>query len=456
MQIDDSSPTQLDVKPILGDGGMRPPVLLELTLSALVKFASEFQRYELLGGTRKIPTLFGADILPEVFAAIDSFSALSSTSQIKALFHFLRPVTVHGALDHLASLRMFRKDTVDIGAVSKYISTFTQYIATLTTLPADSLLLDVFIVGLQPLRLRDRVRDTLPSSLSVAVAVTRVEAAALLHCQQESRSMSYERPRTDRYEGRRTSDHRGSDRRPTHPSPRGLSTPLQDPPRPRPPAPQDLPPTGRGPVICHNCNEAGHIRPNCPLLTARDVSSPVAAHTRSRATRPNQPSDRRATAAPVTSRSAEINAIAATSVITPASHQDALAPIRKPEDFSFVPDAVADHWIDYPSPLLPIIFCGPNSYLGASALLDSGANVLCVPTSMLPALRDIGCIPYKFKSPKSIRAPGQPSDTLVYEYLFAWVQVGPKLQLPLTFYVLDCRSILFPFLLAGCANKRKS
>ena len=99
MQIDESSPISMDSKLILGESGVRPPVLLELTLPALTKFTSEYQRYELLGGMRKIPTLFGADVLSEVFAAIPSFSAMESSGQIKALFHFLRPVSVHGALD---------------------------------------------------------------------------------------------------------------------------------------------------------------------------------------------------------------------------------------------------------------------------------------------------------------------------------------------------------------------
>lgn len=411
---------------------LRPPVLLDLELPTLSKFASEFRRYELLGGARRIPTLLGPHVLSFVMSSIPNFRESSSDDQLKELFNLVRPVTVHGVLDHLSNLRMPKRDFVDINAVAKLIGKFTTFLYTVTQMPPEDLCVEQFILALSPPRLRDRVRFAKPTSLQAAYASARTEATILLQCQHETKLLTYERPRS----GFIRPDSRPEDRDRSHSSPSPAKPQVSTPSADRDDKKSSQ---SRSPPVCHNCGAVGHIRPKCPLL-APSSPSPVAAHTRSRVDR-SRPRDTHSPSLGSQSSAPASNAATpnhVSMVSAPPLPAQEPGPPASPAD-------LADHWKDVPSPHLQIIFLGSSAPLAVSAMMDSGANIPCLPKSLLPALTSIGCAPGTFSPPKWIISPGQSQPSPISTYLFAWVQLVPGLIVPLTFYVLDCQSILLPW-----------
>jgi hypothetical protein len=233
---------------------LRPPLLLELSLEALEKFTRGFDKYALLGGTRKLPTLLAPHVLSYVTDAVPGFVAKSPEEQKRAIYGLVNPTSVHTILDKLAAIRMSSKSlAVDINDLARYIAEYHSVLTTALERPDEGFIIELFTNSLYPPRLRDRVRYAKTTVLKDTIAVSRREAAVLLQCQQETSLLGYERAPPTRRSGPRP---------PAPPHAQGAASAGQTPQSP-PSARSDnskSSPSPRRPPVCFNCKEVGLSR----------------------------------------------------------------------------------------------------------------------------------------------------------------------------------------------------
>ena len=280
------------------------PYLERLSSSQWAKFVADFESYRGRGGQRRVRSLISDTAMrtitlrlrftkagqPPADAARRGESGESGGARedpagddrafVQAVSAMFAPRSPLEAYDRFREVNMTAKGP-SVDAVLAYIQAYDR-VETLcaAVMPPQERLLKLFVAGLRPPRLSERVEFRSPRSLEEAKGLAVEEADAMAYTIRESSRSTSEGPSDQPPRGspmppRRPGPHDSapSPRPPPRPVPRP-DGPRMDPrpDQPRPawrPQEQPRPRPDGAEITCHTCGEKGHISPTCPMKWQR-------------------------------------------------------------------------------------------------------------------------------------------------------------------------------------------
>lgn len=426
---------------------VRPPTWVSFTYDSFDRFIKDFDVYQMQGGDRSFVSLLGSATLSFV-SDIQDYKTMDTPSLIKAIAKMLRPSSVHQILDQLSSLRMSGPaHRLDMTALGRYTANFS---ASLKTAPADiraDAVVDLFVRGLHPPRLRDRVRYNKPATFDDAARLARSEATLLMDAITEAQHISHERKADDR------STH--NERRPSRPDNRRDDRPQNDRPgRPdnrRDDRPQDRPRDDRARGSHDERPRDDRPRADHPRDPRRDERKD---QHHSKPTSISAASD---------SKSKPPGASSHAPPHTPWSRDKSGRLESKPKPPSApTPQQPEDHMHTIvtnqviigkasSSSFTDIVFAPSHEHAAiCSALIDSGSAISAIPSDLAPHLIEIGGILHTLPTPKLVSTPSQHHFSLT-ELITIEVLLAPGIVIPIGFYLMP--ALQFPVLASIIARQ---
>jgi hypothetical protein len=170
-------------------------------------------------------------------------------TKVSALF---APGTALGAFDMFKRIVMPQAGRLSVDAVLEYVLAYERAEALCkASMPGDTLVRDVFVAGLKPRRLHERVLVRAPSTLAEAKVFALVEAELLAAVAKEAAALA---PAPVPPKGAQRAPGQAS-QRPDASSGGVASAPMMRAP---------------STIVCHECGEQGHKRFECPQRARRE------------------------------------------------------------------------------------------------------------------------------------------------------------------------------------------
>jgi hypothetical protein len=232
------------------------PYLESLDSANWSKFLAGFNAYRARGGTRKAVDLMAPLVLTLVRLRDKEALKLDEDELLVRVSSFFSPGTTLEAFDRFKSLKMNPKGSLSVDSVLHYVARFEkEKVACAKALPKDEQLKKLFVKGLQPERLAQRVKMLEPKNLEAAEEMAIKEVQLLVCIVAESVLVS-SKPDSQIYAAPsavKMKEEKREEKKESSSSVLGAV--------PAKPAKSD-----HSGLTCHNCGELGHIKPNCPKL----------------------------------------------------------------------------------------------------------------------------------------------------------------------------------------------
>lgn len=247
------------------------PILDKAGAAAWITFLTAYRSYVSRGGVVKhVKELIQPRILRVLELRISNAIEMESEELIQSISALYAPKTELAAYSKFERLRMVHPASFELDPLLEFILKFTEMSELCASvLPKDKLLRKLFIKGLKPQRLSQRVELQSPDSLSEAMTVALEEAEALAELAEElhlSRPPSQQHQRST-IDNRRSSSSSGTSVSSTSSSSTmssrqsGSSTESRS--SKWKSSSSDSKPRGGG-IHCYGCGQKGHKRTNCP------------------------------------------------------------------------------------------------------------------------------------------------------------------------------------------------
>lgn len=240
---------------------IRAPFLEKFASGPWSRFLLDYEAYHARGGKKRLTSLISSTAFRTICIRYPNWREMSEEEFVTTVSSFFAPKTSIEAFERFKKIIMPTR-SASIDATLAYIFEYNREEVTCATcLPPAKMLRKQFIAGLRPLRLGERVTFRQPSDIAEAKAYAIEETETLLRM---TREVALATPMPSSQHGTSVNASDGTSKATVRRSDKLQASATAV----RVERSEGAMKTSAKPIVCHECGEPGHKRPDCPRRTS--------------------------------------------------------------------------------------------------------------------------------------------------------------------------------------------